>query len=97
MTPALIEHDADLIFQAGERAIETRQFIPQEYLDGLRRARDASFLPTGDTHRVASIPMAIVETWQRQGFDVFRESAQAIIARLKLEALDCFLTSNKAI
>lgn len=95
--PTLIEHHADLIFQAGERAVKTVQHLPQAFLDSLRADRNASSAPATESYRVASIPNALVEKWQREGFDVFRESARDIVARLKAEGYDHFLTTDKAV
>lgn len=97
MTIQLIDHDARLVETAGERAILRVQDIPQEFLDGLRDCRHASCAAAGETHRVASIPHALVEKWQREGFDVLREPIRAIVRRLKAEGYDHFLTSNKAV
>lgn len=97
MTIQVIEHEAALIESVGERAIMRVQHIPQEFLDGLRDCRNASSAAAGETHRVASIPCALVEKWQREGFDVFREPIRAIVARLKAEGYDFFLTTNKAV
>jgi hypothetical protein len=93
----LIEHHADIIQSVGDRAIKGSQFLPDEFLDHLKRMKDESLGHTGDTHCVASIPNLLVEKWQRQGFDVMRESAKAIVARLQAEGLDSFITSKKAL
>lgn len=93
----LIEHNADLITQAGERAIVTVQDIPQSFLDTLKDCRSASAAAAGEAHRVASIPNALVEKWLREGFDVFREEARAIVARLKAQGYDQFLATDKAV
>jgi hypothetical protein len=46
---------------------------------------------------IASIPVEIVEKWQREGFDFYNESAKKIVAKLKNENLDAFLVTNKAV
>jgi hypothetical protein len=92
----ILDADAHLIASAGDLAIKRTQEIPDSFLADLRRARsDASSAPAGEMHRVASIPVALVEHWTREGFDVYREPAKAIIARLQRENLDAFITSDK--
>lgn len=51
----------------------------------------------GDMERCASIPTAVVEKWMREGFDVFTAPAREIIARLRRENLEAFITTNKRI
>ena len=64
------------------------QSIPQWFLDGLKQERDASRgQREGDFMRVASIPTVVVEKWMRA----------EIVARLKAENLDGFLTTDKSI
>lgn len=76
--------------------IKQSQDIPDDYLSELRNERAESLhTPTGEFHRVASIPMLLVNKWKAEGFDIYREPIEAIIARLKKEALDGFITSNK--
>ena len=78
--------------------IRHTQDIPDEFLQDLREARiESDRQPMGDFHRFASIPTAVVEKWQREGFDVMKESARAIILRLKSEDLGAFITTNKVI
>lgn len=94
----LIDAEADLLFSGGSAGIVRTQEITDSYLDGLAQARmvsDTAKLP--ESYRVASIPAALVETWQRQGFDVYRESAAAICARLRVENLQAFLTTDRKI
>ena len=76
--------------------IKREQDIPSDLLAHLRAEKDASAsCPAGEFHRVASIPVILVETWQRQGFDVFKEPAKAILARLRAEGVDAFITTTK--
>ena len=77
------------------------QHIPQWYLDSLKKERDASRgQREGDFMRVASIPTVVVEKWRRDGFDIMADrniTGAEIVARLKAENLDGFLTTDKAI
>ena len=78
--------------------IKNTQEIPAEFLDRLRDARlDSRHRPMGDFHRFASIPTAVVEKWQREGFDVMKEPAKAIVRRLQAEDLGAFITTTKEI
>jgi len=77
------------------------QYIPQSFMDGLKRERDASRgQREGNFMRVASIPTVVVEKWQREGFDIMSDrniTGAEIVSRLKAENLDGFLTTDKSI
>lgn len=78
--------------------IERAQEIPDSLLT--QNAEDRAESTKGrmkDFHKFASIPTVIVEKWLREGFDVYREPAKAIVARLKQEDLSAFLTSERKI
>lgn len=80
--------------------VKKEQAIPQSFLDRLKTARDeSSNNKMGDYHRVASIPTVVVEKWMREGFDIYDKNVTAkdIVARLKLEHLDYFLTTTKSV
>lgn len=80
--------------------IKREQPIPKSFLDRLKTERDEnSNRPMGNFHRVASIPIAVVEKWQREGFDIHDKNIKAseIVARLKTENLEAFLTTTKRI
>lgn len=78
--------------------IQKSQNITQEYLDSLKEARfESKNRPTGEYMRVASIPVVVIEKWMREGFDFYNEPASKIVAKLKAEHLDAFLTTDKAI
>ena len=49
--------------------------------------------------RVASIPTIVVEKWMREGFNIMtgEHSAAEIVARLKNENLEAFLTTEKSV
>ena len=51
----------------------------------------------GEMMHVAAIPVAFVEKWQREGYDVFKEPIKKTVQKLKAEALDDFLTTNKRV
>lgn len=78
--------------------IERYQEIPQSFLDRLKTERaNSSSVREGENMRVASIPVAVVEQWMRQGFDFYNATAAQIVAKLKNENLDYFITTEKKI
>lgn len=78
--------------------IERSQFIDPDYLESLRRQREESLnVREGEFMRVASVPVAIIEKWQREGFDFFNASAREIVAKLRMENLDAFITTKKQV
>lgn len=79
-------------------AIKRSQEIPDWFLDDLKSDKlDSTTAPAGDFHRVCAVPVALVEQWLTEGFDVYKEPAQAIIKRLRAAQLDAFITTNKRI
>lgn len=89
------ENDSDAAL-----VIKREQKIPQSFLDRLKTERDASSNnKMGDYHRVASIPVAVVEKWMREGFNIWDKNVKAseVVARLKTENLEAFLTTTKRI
>lgn len=100
-TTELINPDVSFEEDSDEKlVIKKEQSIPQSFLDRLKTARDDSANnKMGDYHRVASIPTVVVEKWMREGFNIWDKNvtAKEIVARLKLEHLDGFLTTTKRI
>lgn len=99
MTNILI-HDSQAIRVDGpnepDKLIFKRfQEIPDWYIKQLQDQSEAQArTPRKDMRRVASIPIEIVEHWKRQGFDIHKESAQAIVARLAKEDMGAFITGK---
>jgi hypothetical protein len=78
--------------------IQKSQNITQEYLDSLKAHRfESKHRPSGDYLRVASIPVVVIEKWMREGFDFYNEPASKIVAKLKSDGLDGFLTTDKQV
>jgi hypothetical protein len=78
--------------------IHQTQHIPQGFLDTLKRQREGSLdFKEKEYMTVASVPVAVHEKWLREGFDMLSEPAYAIVARLKQENLDAFLTTKKKV
>jgi hypothetical protein len=76
--------------------IKHEQEIPADWLSGLVKERiDSLHTPAGDFHRVASIPIAVLEQWDREGFRIEEHNIHEILARLRKHSFDKFITSNK--
>ena len=73
------------------------QEITSDFLDELSDQRLASNAPAGDFHRLASIPVVVVEKWLREGFDIYREDAKAILKKLRDEDLTAFIATTKKV
>jgi len=74
------------------------QHISQDFLDRLKDTRENSLNQSENEYMsVASVPVAVVEQWLREGFDIMTEPAHAIVARLKQQNLDAFLTTKKQV
>jgi len=104
----MADHDTNLIgiktdfVQQGDDIVRKHtQQIPQWHLDALKEQRNSSTQQReGEFMRVASIPVAVIEKWRREGFDVLTDkniTGPEIVARLKSENLDAFLTTDKSI
>jgi hypothetical protein len=97
--PKLINPVTDLHFHADGLAIKRQQFIPQSFLDEIAQEREDSITtPAGDTlYRVARIPVAVIEKWDREGFDYNHAPASEILRKLRIDELDKFITTKKRI
>ena len=74
------------------------QDISQAFLDDLKDSRNASKDQSeGEFMRVASIPVAVVEQWQREGFNIYEATGPEIVKRLKDQNLDAFMATEKRI
>src|SRR5262245_6840312 len=94
-------HDVNATLIAGpgdELAIKREQHIPDAFLKELRDEKLASTaVRAGEFMRVASIPVALVEQWLREGYDIQKEPVQKTLARLRAAHLDAFITTNKRV
>lgn len=78
--------------------LQTAQHISKSFLDSIRAQKDDSMgYKEGEYMSVARVPAAVHEQWLREGFDMMVEPAHAIVARLKQQNLDAFLTSKKQV
>ena len=77
---------------------KNQQAIPTSFLDRLKDQRNESLMKRECEYmKVASIPVVIIEKWQNEGFDINNKTAKEIVARLKAENLDDFITTEKRI
>jgi hypothetical protein len=94
----LIDAQTELGCSVGQNFTRHTQEIPMDFLDSLQSERLASAaVRAGELHRVCSIPTAVVEIWQRQGFDIQKMRAREILAKLRKDGLDAFITTQKHI
>jgi hypothetical protein len=94
----LIDAQTDFGCAIGQNYTKHTQEIPRDFLDSLQSERLASAaIRAGELHRVASVPTAVVEIWQRQGLDFHKMTAREIVAKLHKDGLDSFITTNKRI
>lgn len=78
--------------------IEKFQEIPQSFIDGLRAEKaNSKSVREGEMMRVASIPVVVVDKWLAEGFDFQNATAKQILAKLRLENLDYFITTEKQV
>lgn len=78
--------------------VERFQEIPEEYLKGIKDYRDAtSNERCTEILRVCSVPPVFYLKWLGEGFDIHKESARSIVAKIKREGLDHLLTTDKRV
>jgi hypothetical protein len=74
-----------------ELVLKNFQEIPDWFIQRLKDTKEQA--PKGaELRKVASIPTGVVEHWKKQGFDINKESAQAIVLRLSTEDMGDFIT-----
>lgn len=94
----LIEQQTDFDENSDGLVIQTSQHIPDSFLKNLKEERfESKHRRSGDYMRVASIPVAVVDKWKREGFDFDNAPIKDIVNKLKMEGLDAFLTTDKAL
>lgn len=98
MTPKIIDTSADIGEDVDGLHIKRQQFIPQSFLDDIREERENSIhTPSGELYRVARIPAAVIDKWDREGFDYNRAPVEDILRKLHIDQLDAFITTKKRI
>lgn len=84
-----------------DRSLEiiSRQDVTDEWLEENRVLRDDSMNGRmGDFHLFARVPDIFIEKWAKEGFDVLKHkySAKEIIAKIKADKVEEFLTSKRS-
>lgn len=90
--------DSDYRFEENSEGLVLERFqaIPDAFLQSLRDERHANRnTAAGETHRVASIPVAVVDKWKSEGRDFDNAKISEILKWLRAENLDAFITSDK--
>jgi hypothetical protein len=94
----MLDVNSTLVSRGDGLAIHREQTISDEFLDHLDSERlAASTVRAQDNLKVASVPVSVVEIWLRQGFDIYSAKPRDIVARLRKDGLDAFVTTNKKI
>lgn len=98
MNRQFIEQQTDFDENAEGLVIQTSQHIPDSFLRDLKEERfESKHRRAGEYMRVASIPVVVVDKWKREGFDFDNAPIKEIVNKLKMEGLDVFLTTDKAL
>lgn len=76
-----------------------QQVLTDGFLRGLRdvkkyEERSRYVRRKEELRRVASVPAIIVEKWLKEGFNVYREPARAVVKKCCEEGLDDFVTTR---
>lgn len=94
------EVETSLILDSDTRNFNFKkeQHISDDFMNSIKMQRENSFgLLEGEMMSVAQVPALVYERWLTEGFDIMKEPAHAIVARLKQESLDGFLTTKKKV
>ena len=96
MSQRLLTSRTDIGFNVDGMYLKTSQEIPDDFLDTLQSERHAkTAVRAGEYDRVCSVPTFVVDLWMRQGFDYYKESARAVVRRLREQGLEAFITTPK--
>lgn len=98
--PNLVDAQVNLVDGDSSSPFTIKRFqdIPQSFLDRLKEDRNESTKSKmGEFHKVASIPVAVYETWLREGYDATKEPITKTVAKLKAEGLDYFMATDRKI
>jgi hypothetical protein len=94
----LIDQTYSLSENTDGHIIERVQQIPDGFMEALKQERIASSsVREGEMMRVASIPTALVDAWIAQGFPFYEMTVKQIVAKLKADNLEYFMTTDKSI
>ena len=96
----LVGVNNDFREEAGNLLRQDSQHISDTLLTSLKHKRhETASQLEGDFMHVASIPVIVVQKWQKEGFDIMQPGVtyKEIVARLKAENLDGFLATDKSV
>ena len=94
----LLGVSTDFLEQGNDLVRKHTQHISQAFLDDLKDSRNASTTSKpSEFMRAASIPVAVIEQWTREGFNIYEATGKEIIKRLRDQNLDYFLATEKRI
>ena len=94
----ILESQVDFKENTDGLIIQTSQAIPDSFLKDLREERfESKHRRANDYHRVASIPVAVVDKWIREGYDFHNAPIKDILIKLRSENLEAFITTDKVI
>ena len=72
--------------------------ITDDFMDRVKDTRfEMGKTREGEYMEVCEVPAMVVEKWLKEGFDVMKEPAKAIIRRLSAENLGNFISTSKMI
>lgn len=94
----LIGPTTDILEECGDTLIRRTTQFSDEFLSGLQCERSAKAnTRAAEIDRVAAVPTHVADIWLRQGWDIYAASPREILARLRKEGLECFITTPKAV
>jgi hypothetical protein len=77
--------------------VKQDQVVGSSFLSRIADLRtSAANSRAGELMEVADIPVAVVEQWEREGFKLQEQTPRSIVARLKAENLDYFISTHKS-
>lgn len=95
-TTAMFDVQNDFKDNVDGLLIRRSQHIPDQFISDLKQQKMASSgVREKDYMKVASIPVAVLDTWAAQGYDIYKMTAKEIIKKLQAEHLDAFITTTK--
>ncbi|MBO8085929.1 MAG: hypothetical protein J7D61_07805 [Marichromatium sp.] len=71
--------------------IERRQVIDDQLLANLHESRNKTTWKGEETLRIASVPLALVESLRQRGIDLMAMSAQEVVTTLRAAGMENFL------
>jgi hypothetical protein len=98
MTERLIDTNVRLVRNGGDDfAVSYEQDIPDSFLQELQDRFVGTKDPSGELLCVAVIPTAIIDRWWREGFRYTEHTHSEMLARLRAEDMQKFITTSKRI